>query len=162
MNKEELMSMAKTVIEDILYITIATVDKDWKPWNTPVYSAYDEGYNFYWVSDKENNHSKNISNNWKAFIVIYDSTVPEWTGFWVYMEWIWKEFIWNKNRLQKISNLLSERKNKTPRNTDEYLWEYPRRIYKFIPNKIYVNIEDERDWNYVDARVEITKEILNN
>ncbi len=47
------------------------------PWNSPVYSAFDKDYNFYWASWKENQHSKNIKENEKVFVVIYDSTVPE-------------------------------------------------------------------------------------
>jgi general stress protein 26 len=76
---------AKEIIEKIQYITIATVSKDGEPWNTPVYSAYDEDYNFYWISWKENQHSKNIAENNQVFSVIYDSTVPEGTGEGVYI-----------------------------------------------------------------------------
>ena len=60
---EQLTIQARSSIADILYITIASVDKDGNPWNTPVYSAYDDNYVFYWISDKKNIHSKNIIEN---------------------------------------------------------------------------------------------------
>src|SRR3989344_4776521 len=77
---------AHRIIEKILYITIATVSKDGRPWNSPVYCAFDEDYNFYWASWRENQHSKNIKENNNVFIVIYDSTVPEGTGEGVYVQ----------------------------------------------------------------------------
>ena len=58
---------AKEIISKIQYITVATYSKDGEPWNSPVYSAFDEQYNFYWASWVENQHSKNIAENGKAF-----------------------------------------------------------------------------------------------
>src|ERR671933_588985 len=83
---EQLNKRAKAIIEKILYIAIATASKDGTPWNSPVYSAFDENYNIYWASDQNGQHSKNIAENDKIFIVIYDSTVPEGTGEGVYIQ----------------------------------------------------------------------------
>ena len=41
------VALAKKIIEEIWYITIATASKNSIPWNSPVYFAYDEDYNFY-------------------------------------------------------------------------------------------------------------------
>jgi len=158
---QELSEKAKKVINNILYITMATVDSEWNPWNTPVYSAHSEDYTFYWVSDKENKHSQNILKTNKAFIVIYDSTVPEWTWFWVYIEWI-PEVLNDsqKEESEEAVDLLAWRKNVVPRDISQYNWDYPRRIFKFTPTKVYVNADWEKNWNYVDKRIEITKPIL--
>src|SRR3989344_4621199 len=86
MDKSTLKNKAKDIISKILYITIATSSKDGTPWNSPVYSAYDEDYNFFWASDQNGQHSKNIKENDQVFIVIYDSTVPEGTGEGVYIQ----------------------------------------------------------------------------
>src|SRR3989344_8432811 len=115
MDSSELTSKAKKVINDILYITIATSDKNNQPWNSPVYSAFDKDYNFYWASWRENQHSKNIKENEKVFVVIYDSTVPESTGFGVYMrgkahQLETKDVI----EIMKALKLLYSRKNKKP------------------------------------------------
>lgn len=83
---DKYLTRAKKIISNILYITIATSSKDGTPWNSPVYSAFDEGYNFFWASDQKGQHSKNIAENNKVFIVIYDSTVPEGTGEGVYLQ----------------------------------------------------------------------------
>ena len=135
-------SRAKEIISKIIYITIATVSKDGDPWNSPVYSAYDEQYNFYWASWKDNVHSKNIHATGKAFLVIYDSTVPEGTGEGVYVQ-------------AKALKLLYERKNKSPRNVEEFLGDYPRRVYRAIPIKVWINDMDDLRGNNVDVRKEI-------
>src|SRR5580658_3760789 len=81
----QLVDEAKKEINDRMYLTVATVDENSSPWNAPVYSAFDQKYNFYWMSAITSQHSINIRLNSKAFAVIYDSTVPEGTGFGVYM-----------------------------------------------------------------------------
>ena len=82
----ELVHRAREIIEKIIYITIATVCEDGSPWNTPVYSAYDEQYTFYWISSLDAVHSKNVNRTGKVFLVIYDSIVSEGTGEGVYIQ----------------------------------------------------------------------------
>src|SRR5260370_537682 len=84
--KSKYAEKAKKIIKKILYITIATASKNGTPWNSPVYSAFDDKYNFFWASDQNGQHSKNIAENNKVFLVIYDSTVPEATGEGVYIQ----------------------------------------------------------------------------
>src|SRR5688572_29561900 len=71
----QIISKAKEEINNRLYITLATVDNNYSPWNAPVYSAFDQKYSFYWMSSLTSQHSENIRLNGKAFAVIYDSTV---------------------------------------------------------------------------------------
>jgi len=82
---DSLTKQAKKVIDTIQYIDLATVSGDGKPWNSPLWYVRDDKYNFYFYSPKYTQHSKNIRNNGKGFVVIYDSTVPEGEGFGVYM-----------------------------------------------------------------------------
>ena len=161
MNISELTSKAKKVINDILYITIATCDKNNQPWNSPVYSAFDKNYNFYWVSWKENQHSKNIKENDKVFVVIYDSTVPEGTGFGVYMRGKARQ-LESKDAIEIVKSLklLYSRKSKKPRKIEEFLGSLPRRIYKFVPEQVWVNSEGDVKGNFVDSRIDITSDIL--
>ena len=155
---EDLSEKAKKIIEKILYITIATVSKDGQPWNSPVFSAYDESYNFYWNSWKENQHSKNIAENSKVFIVIYDSTVPERMGEGVYIQA--KAFmITDEKEIEEARMLLSKRKSKPSsklRSPAEFLGEYPRRVYKAVPEKVWVNGNGDINGNYIDIRTEVS------
>ena len=145
---------AKAIIEKIIYITIATVSKDGKPWNTPVYSAYDEKFNFFWASWKENEHSKNVRNSGDVFLVIYDSTAPEGTGEGVYVEAKAQELS-DPKEIEHAMKYLYGRKNKTPRKVNEFLGDYPRRVYKAVPEKFWINGDDEVNGNFIDTRVEV-------
>jgi len=40
------------------------------------------------------------------------------------------------------------------------LGEFPRRIFKFVPEKVWVNSEGDVNGNFVDTRIDITEEIL--
>lgn len=145
---------AKTIIAKIIYITIATVSKDSKPWNTPVYSAHDEKFNFFWASWKENEHSKNVQNNGDVFLVIYDSTAPEGTGEGVYVKAKAYELT-DQKEIEHAMKYLYGRKNKTPRKVDEFLGDYPRRVYKAVPEKFWLNTDGDINGNYVDKRIEV-------
>ncbi len=76
---------AKQIINKIHYLTLATVSKGGEPWNSPLSYSVDSNFNFYFGSPKHTQHSQNIRNNGKGFIVIYDSTAPDGEGEGVYM-----------------------------------------------------------------------------
>jgi len=154
---EDLVQRAKEIIQKIIYITIATADDKGQPWNFPVYSAFDEKYNFYWNSWKENQHSKNIAVNPKIFLVIYDSTVPEGTGEGVYIQ-AKAQILTNEKEIERARALLEKRKTKPSdklRSSKEFLGNYPRRVYKAVPEKVWMNGEGDIDGNYIDIRTEI-------
>ena len=77
---KETRERARTILTQIKYVTLATSSLDRHPWNTPVWTAFDEAYHFYWVSAKYARHSQNIRANPRIAIVVYDSTVPPNTG----------------------------------------------------------------------------------
>lgn len=156
--KDSNIEKARKIIEKILYITIATSSKDGKPWNSPVYSAYDENYNFYWASWKENQHSKNIRDNNNVFIVIYDSTVPEGTGEGIYIQAKAYELTDEKEIKHAFSYLNGRvNKKKDPKTRiAQFQGNKPRRVYKAVPEKVWINTEGDIDGEYVDKRVEVS------
>jgi len=56
-------------------MTLATADADGVPWASPVWYATEDGREFYWVSDPNARHSRNIAQRPAIAIVIFDSTV---------------------------------------------------------------------------------------
>ena len=78
--------MKKSLIAKIPYITIATVSEDGMPHNTPVFTACDDKYNFYWGTYLNSQKSKNIRHNKNVFLVIYNSTDLPGEGFGVYIK----------------------------------------------------------------------------
>lgn len=146
---------AKEIIEKIQYITIATCSRDGVPWNTPVYSAYDEDYNFYWISWRENQHSKNIRENNQVFLVIYDSTVPEGEGEGVYIKAKACELN-DEEEIEYGLKYLDERINKLGRHTvSQFRDNMPRRVYKAVREQAWMNAEGDINGEYIDKRVEI-------
>jgi nitroimidazol reductase NimA-like FMN-containing flavoprotein (pyridoxamine 5'-phosphate oxidase superfamily) len=148
------MNRAKEIMEKILYITIATTNESGQPWNSPVYSAFDENYNFYWASWRNNQHSENIRQNSKVFLVIYDSTAPESTGEGVYVQA--KAFeLGDEEEITRGLKALDDRVNKNPHNPKDFMGKYPRRVYKAVPEKFWLNKDGDIDGNYVDVREEV-------
>ncbi len=132
---ERHLKTALRIIEDIQYITIATVCPDGSPWNTPVAPTHDENLVFCWGSDESSIHSQNIRNEKRVFIVIYDSTLPEGTGEGVYM----------RGEAEELSE-----------------YEGNLRMYRFNPQQIWINDEEQNtDGSFKrDIRIELNIEDL--
>ncbi len=151
---DKFVKRANGIIEKIFYITIATSSKDGQPWNTPVYSAHNKNYNFFWTSDQNSQHSKNIRENPSIFIVIYDSTAPEGTGEGVYIKAKALELTDEKEIAHALS-YLDGRVGKKPHSLEGFLGAMPRRVYKAVPEKFWVNDDGDVDGNYIDIRIEV-------
>ena len=85
MNEHERAELARGIIDANLYMTIATADREGRPWVSPVYYAVDGYREFVWVSDPDSTHSRNLAARPQIAIVIFDSTQPINTGRGVYM-----------------------------------------------------------------------------
>lgn len=148
---------AAEIINEILYITIASVSADGQPWNTPVYSAFDKDLNFYWFSDKNSQHSQNVRSKSKVLLVIYNSTVPVGTGEGVYV----KATVSELNAPEEIlaaKAVLDERVGKEKeRNAENYIGNAVLRGYKATAVQVWMNDDDkDENGNYVrDIRVEV-------
>jgi len=144
----------KEILQTIRYATIATASKDGTPWNSPVAHEYDSDLNIYWFSDKENQHSKNVRENENVFIVIYDSTVPEGDGEGLYIQAKVQELddpkaIQFARRIKKGPDYIGP--------ADEFLGGAIRRVYKAIPERIWMNDAEIKDGVFLrDYRVEVS------
>lgn len=151
---ENLSQKAKEIIEKIIYLTLATVNANNKPWSSPVFSAFDDQYNFYWRSGKDAVHSQNIRLNGNVFISIYDSTAPWGTGIGVFIQAKATEL----NKESEINYALSRLDNRCSKkigNVTTFMNDSPKRIYKAVPEKIWINVDEEINGQFVDKRVEV-------
>ena len=57
--------------------------------------------------------------------------------------------------LEKVLKIFYGRKNKDPRPVDNFTGESPRRIYKAVPEKIWLNDDMKVDGHHVDTRIEV-------
>lgn len=85
MNQQELGTIARTIIDSNLYMTLGTADEIGRPWVSPVYYAAAGYTEFFWVSSPEARHSRNLAARPEMSVVIFDSGVPINTGQGVYM-----------------------------------------------------------------------------
>jgi nitroimidazol reductase NimA-like FMN-containing flavoprotein (pyridoxamine 5'-phosphate oxidase superfamily) len=152
---KDLSIRAKEIIDQIQYVTIASVADDGMPHNTPVFSAYDEDYNFYWGTYKDSQKAKNIRANNNVFLVIYDSTVPSGTGEGVYVKATAYE-VTEPDEIKRVYDLLKTR------HAPAHFWEWgaiqadgPIRLYKAVPQQAWMNDDDKKNGYYIDTRTEI-------
>jgi uncharacterized protein YhbP (UPF0306 family) len=78
--------VARAIVDEIAFMTLATADAEGTPWASPVWFAHDRYSDFLWVSRPETRHSRNIAANPRIAIVIFDSRTPINTGRGVYLE----------------------------------------------------------------------------
>lgn len=68
--------MARHLIDQAKYMVIATSDKHCMPWAAPVFFAYDDKFNLYFISAVDSKHAENISRNPYVAVSIFDSSQP--------------------------------------------------------------------------------------
>ena len=144
----------REVLHDVLYITIATVSTDGRPWNSPVYAAYTPDYTFFWASDATSRHSRNIAANPNVALVIYDSTVPQGQGEGVYLE-ATAEALENPADVLAGLTLLDSRVGRPLRPVEQFLAPFRRRIYRAVPTAMWMNDDGEQDGEWSNFRVAV-------
>jgi uncharacterized protein YhbP (UPF0306 family) len=145
---------AREIIRNIPYITIASVDLDGQPWNAPVFAAYDKEFNFYFGTYKDSQKAINIRTNSNIFIVIYDSTSPAGTGEGVYMRAVAKELV-GPGEVKVAHKLLSDRHVVPFWKLEQCSGNSPIRLYKAVPQTVWMNGEGKDNGHYIDTRVEL-------
>ncbi len=145
---------AQTILDSVRYIAVATVNEDGQPWNTPVAAFhFDNQCSLYWASWQDNQHSKNIRANGRAFVVAYDSTPVGGPTNGVYMLGTAMEL---SDEETMHAALVFKDDPFNPSDGAQYLGDHPRRIYKFIPEKIWMNDDDSVNGDFIDIRKEAT------
>jgi nitroimidazol reductase NimA-like FMN-containing flavoprotein (pyridoxamine 5'-phosphate oxidase superfamily) len=146
---------AREIIESVRYITLATASPDAEPWSTPVTAAHDKDYNFYWTSMAGTQHSQNIRENPRIYFTIFDSTAPIGAGGGVYVKARATELS-DPEEIRSAAEILYIRKNKPTREPQEFLGDSPKRMYKAIPEQVWVNLDEEVRNDPINVRKEIT------
>ncbi|MFF5292490.1 pyridoxamine 5'-phosphate oxidase family protein [Paractinoplanes globisporus] len=80
MTSDDLAAHARTLLDTNLYLTLGTVDPSGRPWTSPVYFAAAGVREFYWTSETNAVHSRNLAERPQVSIVVFDSTVRPYHG----------------------------------------------------------------------------------
>lgn len=162
--KYELNELAATGAELIKtnnYITVATVDENGEPWNSPLNTAFDEDLNFYWKSPNDCQHSFNIRNNGKVFFVLFDSHAEVGKGIGVYFKGHAMQLEEDEpEEIQKGNNLIAKRISTNASNFTEFIFDKPRRVYKAVPTEIWMNVIRKINGQNVDGKIELPIELI--
>ena len=85
MGEDRDHAVARQIIDDSLYMVVATSDGSGQPWASPVYYAPSGYRDFFWISQPDAQHSTNLRERREVGIVIFDSTVSIGKGQGVYV-----------------------------------------------------------------------------
>lgn len=152
MKRTDLPDRFQDLLQRIPYATIATVCPDGRPWNSPVAATFDNDMNVYWVSWKENRHSRNIAGNPQIFVVVYDSQVPLGQGEGLYLEM--KAYALNSpDELRAARSVLGAGLFQA----EQFTGDFPRRIYRATPERLWYNGDGTQQGYFVDVRHEIIR-----
>ncbi len=85
-DERQLAMIARTIIDEGDYMTLATADEGGRPWASPVWYAPVGYAELLWLSRPEARHSRNLAVRRDLAIVIFDSSVPIGDGQGAYIE----------------------------------------------------------------------------
>jgi nitroimidazol reductase NimA-like FMN-containing flavoprotein (pyridoxamine 5'-phosphate oxidase superfamily) len=156
---ERDVQLAKEMLESTIYAAVATSSRDGQPWNSPVFVVYDDKLTFYWASASKSSHSQHIAENPRAFLVVFNSTVPWGGGEGVYIEANAAE-VTDIEEITHACQLRYQRAAKANQPPSDFTGALPRRIYRAIPEHIWINADATQKGYFVDTRKEIDIESL--
>ena len=107
-DSDDRTAAARAIIDEIAFMTLATVDSHGVPWASPVWFAHADYSEFLWVSRPETRHSQNIATTAQIAIVIFDSRTPIDTGRGVYIEAEAQE-VTDEAEIERMIAIFSER-----------------------------------------------------
>jgi len=80
----DLSAHARDILRVNRYLTLGTADAEGRPWTTPVYFSPAGLREFFWVSLVDAAHSRHLAARPQMSLVVFDSTVPAYSGRAVY------------------------------------------------------------------------------
>lgn len=153
----DLHAAALRILAQTPYLTLASICPDGTPWNSPVFTAYDPLYRFYFSTVNTSHKARNFAANPAAGAVVYDSTATPGTGLGVYMTGN-VERLFGSSDLDAAYSTLAHRR--APVAMSHPLTDYAGQdavlgLYRFTPERVMMNTEDHVRGISVDRKVDI-------
>jgi len=150
---------ARKILDALEFMTLATADDNGQPWSTPIAPIHLPGdYTYYWISWRDNQHSRNIHTNKKAFLSAFDATPDECgtsDGVYILGE------VYEVNDEAEVDSVAAAA-NIAERALDgskAFLGTDPRRFYKLVPREIWLSADSDIDGKHIDIRVSAMEEV---
>lgn len=148
----ELSLKAAGILHATIYAVVATSSTSGEPWNSPLFVVFDDALYFYWASARASRHSNNIHENPRIFLVFYDSHAKWSAGQAVFVQATASE-VDDPAEIAAACQLRKARVAAARHTADEFSGGRPRRIYRAVPQKMWINRASEIDGQFVDERV---------
>lgn len=153
MKRTDLSLKLQKILKEVPYVTIASVCPDGRPWNTPVWGAFDDDLNLYWASWPKNQHSLNIAQCPKLFAVMYDSRAAEGDGLGIYIE-MEAAMLTQKQDIDAARKVYTTNFGENLQH-EPFTGACPRRLYKAVPQRLWFNGDAYIKGNFIDVRREV-------
>jgi uncharacterized protein YhbP (UPF0306 family) len=153
---KDLSHLAKEIIENNQYMSLATVDKDNEPWISPVAYAYDDKWNFYFVTIPSSKHGLNFNINNHIVAAIFDSRQNLGEGVGLQIEGIVEDV--GIHHIPTALSIMYNRKypfgsmaSTFAKGLKKLLQKKLYHCYRFVPAKIWMNDPNSN----IDERVQV-------
>jgi hypothetical protein len=150
----QLIGRAKRTLAAVANGSLATVSADGRPWNSPLFVAFDADLRFYWSSSVDAEHSRNIVVRPGVFLVVFDSTQPDESGNAVYIRATARELI-DEVSIHVALACLARRRNEPPKPATDFSGSQPRRVYEGVPDAMWTNVLRQENGHWRDERIEV-------
>ncbi len=150
------INLARKILRENIYMTLATADEENNPWVSPMFYGYEHDFTIYWISPWDCLHSRLIDKNSQVALTIFNTQEKAGEGNAVYFRGR-AEVLDDFNELKRAIKIIYKRsaseKKRVPKDFQD---GSPRRVYKAIPDKIWVLRESvEVKGHRMDYRVEV-------
>jgi hypothetical protein len=154
---EQKIARARELLAEIHHVSIATVNADGSPHNSPVFMAFDEQLNGYWSSHQDSLHSRNIVRTGRSFLAIFDGREGH-GGLFIETDASVLEEALDIRRALEVLRPVKEAMYGTMGEPETYLSPGPQRIYQAKPRRFWVNVSDRDQQGAIirDERYEIS------
>lgn len=152
------LEAAEYIIKNNHIMVLSTADDAGKPWISPVNATHDHDLNFYWVSSKTANHSKNILTRPQVAFVVLCDVERELDAVYAEAE---ARVVSDEAEIEALIKLRAqdEEKNKfTVESAADVTGDAIWRIYRATPHKIWKRGDDVKDGQAVTVRKPIDME----
>jgi len=144
---DKLNILAKEIIQENEYLTLATIDENNHPWVCILAYAFDDKYNFYFISLPTAKHSTHINKNKHVSFSIFDSRQNFGYGTGLQIEGKVEEV--QDKQLSTMKNVYFERNypfgninNEFMKGIESLIQKKIYRFYKIMPIKVWINDPD--------------------
>jgi dihydrofolate reductase/uncharacterized protein YhbP (UPF0306 family) len=143
--RPEPAAAGRAIVDAARYMTLGTADESGRPWVSPVWYAHQDHREFFWVSDPNARHSRNVAARPEVSLVVFDTTAAIGTGRGVYVTAVAEQL--SGDELERGIAVFSRRsltQGAAAWTSDDVLPPARLRLYRATASEAYLGEHDVR------------------